>query len=64
MGQICSNCGGKATSNIQKLWVKWKYDAENDEHSPEPTILDIEPLLCENLYLCNECEQLWERGDI
>lgn len=65
MGQKCINCGKIATANVQKLWVKWEYDAEKDEYSPKHGIpLDIEPLDGENLHLCDNCMKLWERGEI
>jgi hypothetical protein len=64
VGQKCINCGKPATVNIQKLWIKWEYDAKRDEYSTEHEILDIEPSDSENLHLCKKCMKLWERGDI
>jgi len=64
MGQKCIECGKPATVNIQKLWMKWKYDAERDDYSSESEPLDIEPFESENLHLCDECEKLWEQGEI
>ena len=64
MSQKCARCGKTATLNVQKLWVRWKYDAEEDEYSSEPELLDIEPLEHESLHLCDECAKLWERGEI
>ncbi|MEW6685338.1 MAG: hypothetical protein AB1393_03925 [Candidatus Edwardsbacteria bacterium] len=64
MGQKCVNCGKPAIMNIQKLWIKWKYNAEKDEYSSKYELIDIEPNESENLHLCNECVKLWEHGDI
>lgn len=64
MGQKCIKCGKPATTNIQKLWVKWKYDAKTDEYSSTPEFLDIPTLECENLHLCDECVKLWCQGEI
>lgn len=64
MGQKCIRCGKPATVNIQKLWVKWEYDAENDEYSQKHELLDIEPSDDENLHLCDECMKLWKQGEI
>lgn len=64
MGQKCIECGKPATVNIQKLWTKWEYDGESDNYSSEPETLDIEPVEWENLHLCDECEKLWEQGEI
>jgi len=50
--------------NIQKLWVKWKYDAKEDEYSSEPELLDIEPYEHQNLHFCDACAELWKRGEI
>lgn len=64
MGQKCVKCGKPATTNIQKLWVKWKYDGEKEEYSPKHELLDIEPWESENLHLCEGCTKLWEQGEI
>lgn len=64
MGQKCVKCGKQATTNIQKLWVKWKYNAEKDEYSSKHEVLDIGPTEGENLHLCDKCVKLWERGEI
>jgi hypothetical protein len=64
MGQKCIRCKKPATTNIQKLWMRWKYDAEEDEYSSKPELLDIEPFENENLHFCEECAKLWGRGEI
>ncbi len=64
MSQRCIRCGKPATVNVQKLWVKWKYDAENDEYSQKHELVDIEPFEDENLHLCDECMKLWKHGEI
>ena len=64
MENKCVNCGKPATTNIQKVWVKWRYDAEKDEYSLKHEVLNIEPLEDENLHLCDDCVKLWERGEI
>ena len=64
MGQKCIHCGKLATVNVQKLWVKWEYDAENDEYSSKYELLDIEPSETENLHLCRECFENWRKGSI
>jgi hypothetical protein len=62
MGQNCVRCQKPATVNIQKLWVIWKYDAENEKYSRKHELLDIEPSGSENLHLCDGCESLWKQG--
>jgi hypothetical protein len=64
MGQECIRCGKPATTNIQKLWVKWKYDAKKDEYSSTPELLDLPTLEGENLHLCDDCAELWCQGEI
>jgi len=64
MGQKCVRCGKPATMNIQKLWMEWRYDAEEDDYSSKPEPLDIEPFESENLHFCDECGKLWEKGEI
>lgn len=64
MGEKCTRCGKPAIVNIQKLWVKWAYDSEKDEYSCKYELLDIEPCESENLHLCDDCAELWERGEI
>jgi hypothetical protein len=64
MGQKCIRCKKPATTNIQKLWVKWKYDAEEDEYSSTPELLDIPIFEGENLHLCDDCAKLWCQGEI
>ncbi|MDY7009817.1 MAG: hypothetical protein SVV80_03605 [Planctomycetota bacterium] len=60
----CANCGNRPAANVQKLWVKWKYDAEEDEYSSEFEVLDVPVLNTENLHLCNDCMTLWGEGII
>ena len=64
MGQKCVECGKPSTVNIQKLWVKWKYDPESDEYSHNHKLLDIGPSDDENLHLCYDCMKLWEDAEI
>ena len=64
MRKKCIHCGKQPVANLQKLWVKWKYDAKNDDYSSKCKVLDIEPSINDNLYLCDECVTLWEQGDI
>lgn len=65
MEQKCVRCGEPATVNIQKLWIEWKYDHQNnDEYSQKHELLDIEPVDSENLHLCGRCEDLWKGGEI
>lgn len=64
MEQKCIRCGKPATVNVQKLWVKWDYDAENDEYSQRYELLDIEPSEGENLHLCRKCFEEWRSGGI
>lgn len=64
MGQKCNNCGKIAIVNIQKLWVKWKYNAGEDQYSKHHDLLDIEPSENDNLHFCDDCVKLWEQGEI
>ena len=64
MPQTCTHCGKEPTTNFQKLWVKWNYDAKKDDYSAKPKVLDIEPVESENLHLCDGCVTLWEQGEI
>lgn len=64
MGQKCVECNKPVTTNMQKLWVKWKYDAEKGYSSKYELIPDIEPFEHENLHFCDECVRLWEQGEI
>lgn len=63
-GQKCIKCEKPATTNLQKLWVKWGYNAVEDKYSSQPEILDIEPPEWYNLFLCDVCLKLWECGKI
>jgi len=38
-GIRCENCGEKARINIQKIWIKWKYNYKTGSYSH-----DFEPL--------------------
>jgi len=60
----CSNCQKPATFNLQKVWVKWKYDPKTGEYSSDYELLDIEPQLNDNLHFCDDCTELWEAGEI
>lgn len=64
MGEKCLMCEKDATANLQKLWVRWEYDAREDKYSTEYKVLDIEPLGDDNLHLCDDCVKLWEQGEI
>lgn len=64
MPQKCLHCGKQPIVNLQKLWVKWKYDAKKDDYSSKCEVLDIEPVGHDNLHLCDNCVTLWEQGDI
>ena len=64
MRQKCIYCGKQPIANLQKLWVKWKYDMRNDVYSSRHKLLDIEPDINDNLHLCGNCVALWEQGDI
>jgi len=60
MGQKCDECGKPASTNLQKVWVKWAYDFLKDDYSTHDELLDIEPVGDENLHLCDKCMELWE----
>jgi len=63
--EACNNCGKPATINIQKLWVKWKYDAEADEYSSQCELFDnIGTEEGENFHFCAKCAELWENGEV
>jgi hypothetical protein len=64
MAVTCINCRKPATTNIQKLWVRWEYDAKKNEYSSRYELLGIEPTDGENLHLCSKCMKLWEQGGI
>lgn len=64
MRKKCINCGKQPIVNIQKLWVKWKYDAKNDDYSSKCEVLDIEPDINDSLHLCDNCVELWEQGGL
>jgi len=65
MGEKCIRCKKPATTNIQKLWVKWKYDAKTGEYSSTPELLeDIPTLEGENLHFCDDCTKLCYGGEI
>ena len=63
----CDICGKRdATINVQKVWIKWKYDAKTGDYSKTfDTLFDVEePTGNENLHLCNECFGKWRYGEI
>ena len=60
----CDNCRNPPTVNVQKLWVKWKYNAKEDEYSSKPELLDVPILNGGNLHFCDDCMKLWGEGKI
>ena len=63
----CDICGKEdAIYNVQKIWIRWDYNAKLDEYSKDFVDLpDIEePTGDENLFLCQECYDKWRYGDI
>lgn len=59
MALVCDKCGKPATTNIQKLWVKWNYNSAKDEYSSTHEIVEIEPNSDENFHFCDEHTELW-----
>ena len=63
--ELCRNCGREATSNLQKIWVLWKYNPRTGEYSRRPVETNnIGPWEEENLHLCRPCLDLWEEGKL
>ncbi|HOL22849.1 MAG TPA: hypothetical protein PLQ41_08380 [bacterium] len=65
-GIRCENCGEKARINIQKIWIKWKYNYKTGSYSHdfEPLFDAEEPVGDNNLHLCEKCFHKWENGEI
>ena len=55
--EVCERCGEPATANYQKLWVKWGYDPNTDNHDINPEVLrdQDDPGDEESYYYCAEC---------
>jgi len=63
----CENCGKLATINVQKVWIKWKYNYKIGKYSKKPEILydDIDSATGnENLHFCKKCFIKWRNGEI
>ncbi|MGC9070690.1 MAG: hypothetical protein ACP5IO_05205 [Elusimicrobiales bacterium] len=62
----CENCGKPATVNVQKVWIKWKYNSKTGEYSKTHELLyDIDSATGdENLHFCKKCFDKWEKGEI
>ena len=63
----CENCKNLATINVQKIWIKWRYNPKTGEYSKKHELLyDIidSAIGDENLHLCKKCFQKWMQEEI
>jgi len=66
MGEKCDNCGAPAANNVQKVWIRWKYDFKKNKYSRkyESLFCIEEPNGEDNLHVCDCCFKLWKDGKI
>jgi hypothetical protein len=62
----CENCGKPANINVQKVWIKWKYNSKTGKYSKRHELLyDIDSAIGdENLHFCKKCFIKWRNGEI
>ncbi|MFN3967147.1 MAG: hypothetical protein ACK4JE_05570 [Endomicrobiia bacterium] len=62
----CDNCGKVATINVQKVWIKWRYNPTTGKYPEKHELLyDIESAQGEeNLHFCSKCFNKWRNGEL
>ncbi|MCM8785314.1 MAG: hypothetical protein NC827_04940 [Candidatus Omnitrophica bacterium] len=62
----CDSCKRIANINVQKVWIKWRYNPTTGEYSKKHELLyDMESAQGEeNLHFCNKCFNKWRNGEI
>ena len=59
----CDNCESiKVVKNIQECCVEYDYNADTQEYSDKPTLINNEPI--DNKHYCQACYDLWSSGDL